>query len=145
MNRLLENKTERQTVSFDALETRTPGAVLQMNRLLENKTERQTVSFDALETRTPGAARQTIESAAESEIGPTVHETGLKGTRLQRHQHATKDILAGNPVGQVEDAQEELFFDGSPFGNRCGATGTGKYGHQSNDNDTDQWMLPIDC
>jgi hypothetical protein len=40
------------------------------DRLLENKTERETVSLDALGTRTLSAAHQTIESAAKSETGP---------------------------------------------------------------------------
>jgi hypothetical protein len=41
------------------------------DRLLENKTKRQKVSFDVLGTRTQSAAHQTIKSAAGSEIGPT--------------------------------------------------------------------------
>ena len=41
-----------------------------MERLLGNKTEKQTVLFVVRGTRTLSAARQTIENAAESEIGP---------------------------------------------------------------------------
>ena len=37
-------------------------------------------------------------------------EAGLEGGRLQRHQDAPEDILARDPVGQVEHLHEELPF-----------------------------------
>ena len=73
-----------------------------------------------------------------------VHKTGLKGARTQRHQHATKDILARHPVGQVQRVQKELFFQNGPLGNRSWSARTGQHCHQSDDDNTDQRMLQID-
>ena len=53
-------------------------ACLPVYRPLENKTEKTNGLISAPETRTPSAAHQTIESAAESEIGPeTRHWQGF--------------------------------------------------------------------
>ena len=79
-----------------------------------------------------------------SQRSQPVHKTGLKGIRTQGHQHATKDIFTRNPVGQVQHFQKELFFNGSPSGNRGWPARTRQHRHQSNDDYADQWMLQID-
>ena len=45
-----------------------------------------------------------------------VGEAGLEGGRLEHHQDAAEDVLARDPVGQVEHLHEELFLQGRPAG-----------------------------
>ncbi len=71
-------------------------------------------------------------------------ETGLKGGGLQQHQDAAKDVLARDPIGQVEHPREELFLQGRPLGDRRRPVGAGQDRHQGDDDDADQGMLAID-
>jgi len=73
-----------------------------------------------------------------------IHKAGLEDARLQRHQHAAKDVLAWNPVGQVQHVQQELFLHGRPSGDRRRSIGSGQHRHQSDDDDTDERMELID-
>jgi hypothetical protein len=67
--RPLENKTERQTVS-SARREQGPRALLTKRSPSREQGREINGLIDRLGTRTPSAAHQTIESAAESEIGP---------------------------------------------------------------------------
>ena len=60
----------RDKRTYSSCGEREPRRRSPIERLLGNKTERQTDSFVVRGTRTLSAARRTIESAAESEIGP---------------------------------------------------------------------------
>ena len=73
--RPLENKTERQTVS-SARREQGPRALLTKRSPSREQDREINGLIDGLATRTPSAAHQTIESAAESEIGPTLAEPG---------------------------------------------------------------------
>jgi hypothetical protein len=66
---LVENKTERQTVSSTRREQETQPLLTKRSSCREQDRETNGL-FDAPGTRNPTAAHQTIESAAESEIGP---------------------------------------------------------------------------
>jgi len=68
--RLVENKTERQTVSSTRREQETQALLTKRSSCREQDRETNGL-FDAPGTRNPSAAHQTIESAAESEIGPS--------------------------------------------------------------------------
>jgi len=68
--RLLENKTERQTVS-SARREQGPRALLTKRSSSREQDREINGLIDGLGTRIPSAAHQTTESAAESEIGPT--------------------------------------------------------------------------
>ena len=68
--RPLENKTERQTVSSVRRE-QGPRALLTKRSPSREQGREINGLIDRLGTRTPSAAHQTIESAAESEIGPS--------------------------------------------------------------------------
>jgi hypothetical protein len=41
-------------------------------------------------------------------------ECGPEGVRLQDHEGASEDVLAGDAVGQVEGLEEEPFLQGRP-------------------------------
>jgi hypothetical protein len=69
--RPLENKTERQTVS-SARREQGPRALLTKRSPSREQGREINGLIDGLGTRTPSAAHQTIESAAESEIGPNL-------------------------------------------------------------------------
>jgi hypothetical protein len=72
--RPLENKTERQTVS-SARREQGPRALLTKRSPSREQGREINGLIDALGTRIPSAAHQMIESAAESEIGPTLDFT----------------------------------------------------------------------
>jgi hypothetical protein len=71
-------------------------------------------------------------------------EAGLKGRGLEQRQHAAKDILAWNAVGQVEKLQQEGFFEPGPLGDRGRPTGPRQDGQDGDDHDADERMPPID-
>ena len=71
-------------------------------------------------------------------------EAGLEGGRLQRHQDTPEDVLARDPVGQVEHLQEELFLEGRPAGDRGRPAGAGEHRQERDDEHTDQGMPLID-
>ena len=73
-----------------------------------------------------------------------VREAGLEGRRLQGHQDAAEDVLAGDPVGQVQRLDEELLLRGGPLGDGGRAAGAGQHRHHGDDDHTDQGMSPID-
>jgi len=73
-----------------------------------------------------------------------IRETGLKRRWLQERQHATKDIFARYAVGQLQNLHEQLFLHLGPLRNRGWTTRSRQHCHQSNDDHTDQRMLPID-
>jgi hypothetical protein len=68
----------------------------------------------------------------------------LKRARSQRHQDATKDVLARDPVRQGQRLPEELLFQVGPLGDGGGTVGAGQDGHQRDDDHTDQGVLQID-
>ena len=51
-----------------------------------------------------------------AEAGDPGVEGGLEGLGLEHHQDATEDVLAGDAVGQVEDAGEEFLLAAWPSG-----------------------------
>src|SRR5579884_3758473 len=73
-----------------------------------------------------------------------VAEASLKRGRVEKHQHAAKDILAGNAGRQGQHLPEKVLLGAGPAGNRGGAAGTGEHGHQRNDHHAHQGMLAID-
>ena len=79
-----------------------------------------------------------------AEAGDPGVEGGLEGRGLERHQDAAEDVLAGDAVGQVEDAGEELLLELGPAGDGGGPGGAGEDGQDGDDQDAGQGMLPID-
>jgi hypothetical protein len=75
---------------------------------------------------------------------PDEPETGLERPGLQRHEHPTEDNLARDPVGQVQRAQEERFFQGCSPCDRRRPAGTGEHRQQRDDHDTDQGVELVD-
>ena len=69
---------------------------------------------------TPVAAAASVRKRLQP-----AHKTGLEGPRPQGHQNATEDILARDPIGQVQVCHEELLLKGGPFGDRGGSVGAG--------------------
>jgi hypothetical protein len=55
-------------------------------------------------------------------------ESGLEGLGAEGHQDASEDILAGDAVGQVERAGEEVRLGGGPNGDGGRAAGAGEDG-----------------
>jgi hypothetical protein len=71
-------------------------------------------------------------------------KAGLEGGRLQDHQDTPENVLARNPIGQVEHLREEFLFEGRPAGNRGRAPRTSEHGQHSDDNHAGQGMALID-
>src|SRR5262249_48891989 len=70
-------------------------------------------------------------------------EAGPEGLRPQGQEDAAEDILARDPLGQVEGRDEELLLEGGPPGDGGRPAGTGQDGHHGDDDDTDQRLLAI--
>ena len=64
-----------------------------------------------------------------------------KAVGLEHHQDAAEDVLAGDAVGQVEDAGEELLLELGPAGDGGGPGGAGEDGQDGDDQDAGQGML----
>ena len=67
-----------------------------------------------------------------------------KASGLSSHQDATEDVLAGDAVGQVEDAREEFLLELGPAGDGGGPGGAGEDGQDGDDQDAGQRMPPVD-
>ena len=79
-----------------------------------------------------------------AEAGDPGVEGGLEGRGLEQHQDAAEDVLAGDAVGQVEDAREELLLELGPAGDGGGPGGAGEDGQDGDDQDAGQRMPPVD-
>ena len=79
-----------------------------------------------------------------AEAGDPGVEAGLEGRGLEQHQDATEDVLAGDAVGQVEDARQEFLLELGPAGDGGGPGGAGEDGQDGDDQDAGQRVPSVD-
>ena len=79
-----------------------------------------------------------------AEAGDPGVEGGLEGVGLDHHQDAAEDVLAGDAIGQVEEAHEELLLVLGPAGDGRGPGGAGEDRQDGDDQDAGQRMPPVD-
>src|SRR6516164_708774 len=80
---------------------------------------------------------------ATQEFQP-LHEARLKGPGLERHQYASKNVFARNPVWQLQPIQQELRLHGGPLGDGRRSTGARQDRQHGDDHHADQRMLAVD-
>ena len=79
-----------------------------------------------------------------AEAGDPGVEGVPEGLGLDHHQDAAEDILAGDAVGQVEEADEEVGLALGPAGDGGGPGGAGEDRQDRDDQDAGQGMSPVD-
>ena len=79
-----------------------------------------------------------------AEVGDPGVEGGLEGLGLEHHQDAAEDVLAGDAIRQVEEADEEVGLALGPAGDGGGPGGAGEDRQDGDDQDAGQGMSPVD-